>query len=213
VRRVESDDLAAVARVHCDAFPDAAITRLGLGAVRRYYAWQCEPVHDAVNLVAQQGGQLVGFCFAGVFRGAMTGFLKRNIVYLLCLVAGHPRNLVDRRFRTRVRSGVKLLYRHGIKRVRGSAPSRPAAAPERPRSFGILAIATDPRQAGRGIGRALMEAAEAEARRRGFARMHLSVDPGNQRAIRFYEGLGWTRVVGGPEWRGEMARCIANLGP
>jgi ribosomal protein S18 acetylase RimI-like enzyme len=43
----------------------------------------------------------------------------------------------------------------------------------------------------RGIGRALMEAAHAWARRRGAARLELSVYAENESAIRFYERLGY----------------------
>jgi len=51
----------------------------------------------------------------------------------------------------------------------------------------INGIAVDPALQGRGIGRALIEAAVAEARRRGVRRLTLRVFSPNERARRLYE--------------------------
>jgi len=54
-------------------------------------------------------------------------------------------------------------------------------------SYGILSIAIDPHYQGLGIGKMLMEHAEAIAREKGFCEMDLTVGPQNKRTIDFYE--------------------------
>ncbi len=54
----------------------------------------------------------------------------------------------------------------------------------------LYSIAVTPK-AGRGVGRLLLAAAEAEALRRGCDRMRLEVDERNARAIRLYERAGY----------------------
>jgi ribosomal protein S18 acetylase RimI-like enzyme len=55
----------------------------------------------------------------------------------------------------------------------------------------LYAINLDPDHWGSGAGRALLEAAQAELERMGFAESVLWVLPGNARARRFYERAGW----------------------
>jgi ribosomal protein S18 acetylase RimI-like enzyme len=214
VRAAQPADLDAMARIHLASFPDAAITMLGQEAARRYYEWQSEPVHDAVALVALDGERLVGFCVGGVFRGALSGFLRRNALFLVGAVSSRPAVLMDARFREKIRTGVRLLGRLARRRAthlfsRNEARLPVAGGPQI-RSFGILAIATEPGSQLGGVGRALMAAADAEARRRRFRRMNLSVHPSNERAVRFYEALGWLRVQHRGRWLGEMEHWLED---
>jgi ribosomal protein S18 acetylase RimI-like enzyme len=55
----------------------------------------------------------------------------------------------------------------------------------------IEVLAVDPAAQGRGVARALMEAAESWARARGFARVSLNVWVQNERARGLYEHLGY----------------------
>lgn len=57
----------------------------------------------------------------------------------------------------------------------------------------LYSILVDPRAAGRGIGRALLAAAEKAARARNAAAMRLEVNERNRRAIRLYEKAGYRR--------------------
>ncbi len=66
----------------------------------------------------------------------------------------------------------------------------------------IHAIHVEPGLHGRGIGRLLLEAAEADLAEAGFARATLWVMRGNREACRFYEGRGWR--PDGREKRGPM---------
>lgn len=55
----------------------------------------------------------------------------------------------------------------------------------------ITSLAVHRDQAGRGLGRLLLEAAEAAARRRGCTRIRLEVRADNDRAARFYRTAGY----------------------
>lgn len=208
VRDLQIFDLEAVAQIHRRAFSDGAMTRLGDGIIRRYYDWLCNPVHDADRRVAMCDDQVVGFCFAGIFQGAMSGFLRRNWWALLRAVASRPSLLAEARFRRRAFTGGRLLWRMARRRpARNNHPASLRASGDR--SFGILVIATDPLRQQSGVGRALMAAAESEARRRACDVMRLSVHPENERAVRFYERLGWCRVPRQGAWHGEMERQLS----
>lgn len=190
-------DLPAIVALHTRAFPDAALTAFGPEALRRYYHWLLDGPHDAALTGAWQHQSLVGFCAAGVFRGAMSGFLRANRAYLAAHVLRHPRLALNPLVRDRIAAALRITLK--FSRL-GQTAASSAPAP----SFGILSIATDPSVRGAGVGRALMADAENRARRGRHPRMNLTVHPDNAHAIRFYEQLGWTRT--GEPWTGAMTR-------
>ncbi|HHY89468.1 MAG TPA: GNAT family N-acetyltransferase [Chloroflexi bacterium] len=200
IRRLEISDLKAVAEVHSRAFPDSALTRLGLEAVRRYYEWQLTGPHQVTPLGAFTGERLVGFCFGGRFQGALNGFLRKNRSYLLGQVLRKPWLLANPLFRDRAIAGLKNLFRR--KRVREVAV--PVTGKVYP--FGILSIAVDPQGQGKGVGRALMAVSEEAARQQGFREMILTVHPDNEPAVRFYQSLNWHPVQENGFWKGEMRK-------
>jgi hypothetical protein len=90
-RPLVEKDLPAISAIHLAAFPKSALSRLGKGAVRRYYYWLLTGPHpDSFTIGAWQGEQLAGFCFGGKFRGALSGFLRKNRAYLAWRVLTHP---------------------------------------------------------------------------------------------------------------------------
>ena len=194
--------MPAVVRIHMAAFPHAALTSFGEAVLLRYYHWQLTGPHDRSAVGLEDDRELVGFCFAGLFRGSMAGFLRNNRGRLARHMLLHPSLLFNSIVRQRLKSGLAILNPLRAKR-------RPSGSHSRPKSYGILAIAVHPRWQGLGAGKLLMEDAEARARKAGFHQMHLSVDTINQQAIRFYERLGWQRVVEhGGEWHGYMERPL-----
>jgi ribosomal protein S18 acetylase RimI-like enzyme len=201
IAALTSADADAIARVHARAFPDAAITALGPDIIVRYYEWLLDGPHDAEILGAWHADRLVGFCAAGVFRGAMSGFLRRNRYRLAARVLRHPRLLSNEIVRDRIVAAARTMVRFS----RFTQVMTPQEPPH-PR-FAILAVATDPDVRGLGAGRALMLASEQRARERQFAQMTLSVHRDNARAIRFYEQLGWARA--GAPWTGQMTKQLA----
>jgi ribosomal protein S18 acetylase RimI-like enzyme len=198
IARLSPADLPAVVALHTRAFPDAALTAFGPEALLRYYHWLLTGPHDAALVGAWQDQSLIGFCAAGAFRGAMSGFLRANRAYLAAHVLRHPRLALSPLIRDRIATALRITLRFS-RLGRAAAPGPPTAP-----SFGILSIATDPRVRGAGAGRALMAEAEGRARRAGHLRMTLTVHPDNTRAVRFYEQLGWTRT--GDPWTGAMTR-------
>jgi ribosomal protein S18 acetylase RimI-like enzyme len=203
IKKISENDLAAVAVAHLRAFPASALTALGPEAVRRYYLWQLTGPHDVIALGAWRDGMLAGFCFGGIFRGALGGFLRANRRFLIFRVLTHPWLLTNQIFRDRLATGVKILRRMR-KHPAPTAPPPTLAV----RSFGILSIAVDPATQGSGVGRCLLEAAEQHARQHGFAQMGLTVHPGNTQAVGFYERMGWERVIAAEEWRGAMRKRL-----
>lgn len=201
VAPLERAHLPAVVAVHRRAFPSAAITAFGDEAIRRYYLWLLDGPHDAVLTGAWVDTRLVGFCAAGVFRGAMNGFLRANRRYLARHIATHPRLWLSPLIRDRVRTALQITLRFSHLRAQ-PVPSQP--------SFGVLSIATDPEVRGAGAGRALMLEAEARARASGHVRMTLTVHPENTTAVRFYEQLAWTRRhEADGSWQGAMQKQLS----
>lgn len=203
IRDLELKDLARVAGIHVVAFPDSALTKLGVEAVRRYYKWLLDGPHEAIRIGAFVDSEIVGFCFAGLFRGAMSGFLRANRLFLTSRVFMRPWVAANPILRSRMLSAVRILSRP---RNRKPPLSQPTLAVSKP--FGILAIAVDPNQQGSGVGRLLMQQSEGVALQRGFREMILTVSTTNAQAIRFYENLRWVKVVGNGAWHGGMRKLL-----
>ena len=206
VRRLERPDLDSLARVHCAAFPASVLTAFGPEAVRRYYEWQLIGPHESVALGAFVGDAMAGFCVGGVFRGKMSGYLRRNFLYLASRVAVRPSLIGRAGVRSRIVAGLRIL-----RVLPKPANDVTLYQDSDPASFGILSIGVDPRYRGTGVGQSLMAQAEHIARVRGFKSMNLSVHVSNDAAIRFYESLDWERQQArGAPWRGEMTKCLTT---
>lgn len=203
IRPLGQQDLSAVAQIHLVAFPHSALTALGLEAVRRYYDWQLTGPHDVSALGVCDGNELAGFCIGGVFRGAMSGFLQKHRTFLVWRVATHPWLALNPLFRERLAMGLGVLHRFS----RTSKSASPNRTTKQPR-FGILSIGVSPKFQGRGVGKLLMTESETIARHRGFQEMQLSVNPENLQAVRFYENLGWQKVIRDNIWTGDMIKQL-----
>ncbi len=202
IARIARAEVGAVVPIHQNAFRNSAITAFGSEAIRRYYLWLVEGPHDAALMGAWDGPALVGFCAAGVFRGAMNGFLRANRMYLAGHMARHPSLVLSPMIRDRIRTALSITLR--FSRVARGMPTTQTRAP----SFGVLSIATDPAVRGAGAGLALMREAEQRARAEGHAQMTLTVHPDNGPAVRFYERLGWIRQPGQVPWTGTMILAL-----
>jgi ribosomal protein S18 acetylase RimI-like enzyme len=205
-----SNDLEAIADAHMAAFPDSALAILGVEAVKRYYAWQFAGNHTLYALGATIDDQLVGFCFGGVFRGALSGFLRANRGFLVRRLFFRPWLLLNARVRDRF---VFSLARTLSARLRRPHASKPVEFLP-PQRFGILSIATHPAVQGRGVGRCLLEEMERIAKAEGYWIMSLTVHPSNAQAIGFYEHLGWTKITNTDgEWAGLMLKTLSQAPP
>lgn len=202
INKILLNDLEKVAKIHLAAFPKSALTHLGKEAVRRYYDWQLTGPHDCLAIGAfDEQGRMLGFCFGGVFRGSLSGFVSKNQRFLVFQVLKRPwLILVNPIFRDRIRLGLRV----GKSKTPQTHWDRKTAA----KSFGILSIAVNPAAQGQGIGRQLMDYSELYARSNGFIRMNLTVAPENKQAIRFYEYNGWEKVIGSTGWNGVMEKVL-----
>jgi ribosomal protein S18 acetylase RimI-like enzyme len=203
IKNLKMSDLAGVADVHLAAFPDSALTMLGREAVRRYYEWQLVGPHDITALGAFIGQEIKGFCFGGIFRGALSGFLRKNRPYLIWQVLTHPQLVSHPIFRERLNTGLKLWGR-------GGKPGRSAPVEHRGEiPFDILSIAVHPGSQGLGLGKLLLTEIESVARQRGFREMDLTVRPENHQALRFYESLKWEKTPTQGAWQGAMRKSLS----
>lgn len=187
LRPVAAGDLDELAVLHQRAFPASVLGRLGTDAVVRYYRSQLRE-EDVDAWVAVDGSRLLGYLVGGRFSGSMTRFVKDNASFLILQVVRRPALLVDRRSWRAMVEGARLALHHG----RRKEAERPDRVP--PSSFGVLAVAVDPRATRTGVGRCLLALAEDRARRSGYHRMHLTLDPANQGALAFYRRMGWQRL-------------------
>jgi ribosomal protein S18 acetylase RimI-like enzyme len=206
---LEATDLQRVSEIHLAAFPDSALTLLGAEAVRRYYEWLLTGPHECVALGASVDEDiLIGFCFGGVFRGALSGFLGQNRAFLFRRTLIRPWLGMNPLFRERAASGFRILRRLGRQQPAGAPGTPTFPKPKTAVPFGILGIAVHPEAHGQGVGTALMAEAERTARRGEFKEMQLTVQMSNQQAISFYEGLNWEKTLDQGTWHGEMRKTL-----
>lgn len=207
VLELKKNNLGDVAAIHSSAFPQSAMTSLGHEAVRRYYEWQLIGPHECDALGAFRDGELLGFCFGGKFRGALSGFLRQNRLFLTREVLTHPWLLTSPFFRQRVGFGLQAMRRFRPREQKRDTQDKSAS---RHKSYGILSIGVDRQSQGLGVGRLLMLEAEQRARAAGFDQMHLTVHPDNVQAIGFYQRLGWKKdgQDARGNWSGRMIKIL-----
>lgn len=219
-------DLDEVVAIHRAAFPDSAITQLGDPVIRRYYLWQFIGPHPTpVALGVWHEGRLVGFLFGGLRQRAVVGFVHRYVGAIAVGAVRHP-GAVRRLAAPKVMAVARLLARNTVSRSVGPVPAvvrsdpdlDPVSGPdldpvsvEVGPSFGVLSVAVAGAARGTGAAVRLMAEAEGAATALGFARMHLTVQPENGRAIAFYEKLGWARKAASDGWQGAMTKAIVGV--
>jgi len=216
--QLSRESIRDMAVVHAAAFPNAMLSLLGSEIIGRYYLWQFDGPHDAVVLGSHIGGRLTGFCVAGVFRGALSGFVRANLPRIAVALLARPQLLMRPRVREKIGAGFKALWnsrrgrRRPTPRLRGSEEVVDGKG-KSPASFGILALAVLPERRGLGDAQALMQEVELCARSRGFRTMNLTVAPDNERAVRFYRRNGWQDLVlkGRAGWTGAMVKSVQLL--
>lgn len=205
LKEITQDDLHNVASVHINSFPESALTKLGAQVVQRYYLWQLIGSHKKVRAVgAFIDRECTGFSFSGVFDGSISGFLDHNKAFLVKEIMFHPRLIFNSSFRKRLYSGVQLFKRFTKKKI----SSNDTFEKVKPQSYGILSIAVSTNYQKLGIGKMLMLDAENEAIKCGYQRIRLTVNPDNEKAIRFYEKLNWQKSMQNNLWKGLMVKNL-----
>lgn len=204
LRPLGHHDLAAVADVHLQAFPEAAISLFGHEAASRFYRSLLTGPHEQVGFGAFQYDKLVGYLFGGRAIEAERYYLRQNAMYLVTRLLAQPWLILQGRLLSRIGLGLRILMR---------VTSRPKTLPAPPaaflrESFGVQVIAVVPYCRRQGIGCQLLQAAETWARQNGYQRMDLSVHVDNHEAIKFYERIGWQKWMHDGVWGGFMFRDL-----
>lgn len=172
---------------------------LGKQAIQRYYEGILSDHPGSFHCKLEEDGRIVGFCFGGVFGpgGAVATLLHRHKYFLARQVMKRPWLIVSNPlFRNRLQRGIRTVLRLPLANI--ASASRPAPI------FRVLAIATHPDVQGQGFGKLLMNEAEKIAISCGQSEIGLTVDPKNNRAVMFYERLGWQRIESKDGWTGGM---------
>ncbi len=205
LQTLDIDDLFAVTEIHRDTFPESMLSLLGFEVVRRYYLWQFTGPHDVFSLgVFGDSGTLCGYCFGGIFRGALSGFLNANKYFLFWKVLTKPGIFLMPEFRRRFLPSFRLM-----RRERDTQFHLLQQETDQRKSFGILTIAIHPQFQGKGLGKLLMKRAENAAISQGFREMNLTVHPENTLAVEFYQKLGWEKVLdNSTAWSGRMTKNL-----
>ena len=212
IRNVEMSDLDQIAEIHRASFADRALSQLGRAAIKRYYQWLITGFPNNYHLCASlDDGQISGFCFAGVYAGSFSGFLKQNRGFLMGNVLIRPWLIFNPIVREQSTLAIKTLLKQfkNINKIRPSNQNKKEKVGKSRKSFGILAIAVNPSFQQQGVGQILMATTETKALAEGYKQMHLSVHPDNIPAIRFYEKLGWQKNPPGENWSGKMTKLIS----
>jgi ribosomal protein S18 acetylase RimI-like enzyme len=182
-------DLAGVLAVHHEVFAEYLNTRLGSVYSRAYFRFFMRETAVASALVASDP--------TGDILGYVTGVTPENSVDLqraLLLPAAfgllkNPALLFAEDVRQKVRHRIfQLLQRE--KGLDVKPPPLPIPF------FVLFGIGAAQKAAGRGVGKALLDAFEEDCKARGMRAMLLSVFANNKKAQYLYEKCGWRRSPG-----------------
>lgn len=195
VRPMQDADVPGVVDVHLAAFPGFFLSFLGPQFLRLFYR---EAVAlKEIGLVATDGTTILGFVMGSAAPGRFFSLLLRRRALAFALAAA-PALL------KRPRAAIRLAR----------ALAKPAAATRPSGTASLLSLGVDPARQGSGLGKTLVRAFLAEARRRGIRSVDLTTDKvDNESTNRFYVGAGFrlARVITTPERR-IMNEYVIDLG-
>ena len=209
LRALTATDLPNVAKLHRAAFAKTSLAVMGEATIERYYTWWLAEPPPMQGVGVFCNGQLAGFCLSGVFRKSASQFFSEQRVFFLRQTLRRPQLVFEIIFNPFMRERLSKMVSERLRRRKASAPSTTTtqkASSSKP--YKILTIAVSESFQGLGLGKRLMAVAESHARENGFAEMLLDVDTDNDRAIPFYESLGWMRIEKAAGWRGNMRKPL-----
>ncbi len=193
VREMTDADVPAAVSLHLAVLPMEFLSRFGERFLRTYYrAWRRAP--GGLVLVAEVDGRVRGALLGATSPGVHTRAMVRQDGWrlardLLIAMAG-DRALARDLLVTRARRYAGGLYRLARRRSGPPVAAGPVVGE-------VTHVLVDTAAQGKGLGRALVEAAIAAGREAGDDALVL-VTPPDLAAQHFYDRLGWRR-------EGEMA--------
>jgi ribosomal protein S18 acetylase RimI-like enzyme len=186
IRSMVETDLDEVVDTHLRAFPGFFLTFLGKDFLSLLYKSMAND-GEGVMLVAVSDSHVIGFV-AGVTR--QEGFYRRLIA--------------TRKWAFGRAALIALLRRPLIAPRLLRALSRPTESRVAAAEACLMSIAVRPEEAGKGVGRQLVQAFCENMAQRGASRVCLTTDrDNNERANRFYQAIGFRihRTITTPEGR------------
>lgn len=177
VRAAVPADLAAVVKIHLEAFHNTFLTNMGEPFLLRYYELVLRSP-KGIFLVSQGPAGLAGFVAGFLnpeeFYQSMRQNRWRFVIPILSALARNPLLIAG-------------VFR-GARRVKGTQPERPGPAGE------LSSIAVRPEGAGLGVGKALIKAFLDRAWSMGARCVYLTTDTNrNEAANAFYIKSGFRR--------------------
>jgi len=185
--------LTLVCDLHLEAFPDVMSTRLGRAYLQAFMAWFVNSSNAIALVAVTEQGRIVGYVvgapigYTAVLNRELAGVAARSMI-------ARPWLLLNWRILGTLKARLGFMFGS----TAGDASGLPTPA------MSLVGIATAPSESGRGVGLALMQGFEREARALKMASLRLSVYPGNLGAKRLYERCGWRELPGAPTASGTV---------
>lgn len=194
IRRMETDDIEAVVKIHLASFPGFFLTFMGYRFLFIFYSGVCTATEAVALVYLDRAGAVAGFV-AGTSnpRGFYSRLLRRD--WLKFAIA----------------SIIPVMKKPSVISRVIRAVSHPADNPVGDDVAGLFSIGVLPELQGNGAGKELVRAFLDEAKQRGCKRVFLTTDRDNNAAVNvFYEKLGFSidRYYVTPEGRKMNEYCL-----
>lgn len=185
IRLMRSSDLDQIIRIHTDRFSSSRSTHLGKPFLNKMYRWFIERQSN-LALTAEYEHAVIGFV-VGSIGGYGRNIFRYALPQIMLGILLHPRMILRKETFALWHSFLKGLLPRGSK---PSKQSRSNPTPT-PTNAALSSIAIDSNFQGKGVGKALMEKFELNARTLGAQTASLTVEKDNQAAIHLYRSCGW----------------------
>lgn len=190
VRAITTEDIANVAKLHIQVFPEYFLSHLGIRFLERYYG-EFVNHSDAFGFIAIKEDDLVGFVTGVVDpKGFYKQFYRKNFLPISLILVG--RLIVDPVIRRdtlqrigHIRYALQSIVGNGKNTLQFNSASEVQA---RLLSIGVMAAIR-----GSGVAEKLVDSLGQRFRQADITRIGLSVRSENEGAIAFYEKTGWQR--------------------
>ena len=205
LRTIRKEDVSIISDIHIKAFQSSLLTKLGFRVVSKYYLWQLLNENEVYPmLVENENNEILGYCFGGVFKAALVGFIMHNKFIILKSILLKPSIVFNWSNIIKIKDAIFTILLKKLLPLK----HKNLENNEKIQYFGILAIAITPEFKRQGIGKLLIDDFESTAKKKGFNNLRLSVDVENLAAINFYEKLGWEKFQKNNMWDGLMVKAI-----
>jgi ribosomal protein S18 acetylase RimI-like enzyme len=183
VRPARLDDLAVYVPLHQSAFAGSLGVDLGTHYVTDFLKWFITD-SEALSLICERDGRLAGYAF-GAPQGYNTRMNRALVGTMALATITHPWLFIRSGFLAQLPERVRHLL------GRSAKPAAPTPTESPRRLFRMVGLGVSPDFRRQGIGQKLIRAYEAEAWKRGYEELQLSVYESNSGARALYEDCGW----------------------